>query len=215
MNPALVLEIESAVAELPLIDVHTHLVGGRLGARGLHDILLYHMVVSDLYAAGCPAGARLTQYPGWPDRKETTVRITQAVPFLPQICNTSSSWGVRLILRDLYGWDEPVTADALSDLYARTAEAYWGDAVHRDERTAWTWARIPHFFQSPYYVYQYATCFAAAGPALAVVSLELCCLGFLGFVLAFFEPQIGSPSRPRPRRERRSAMHEAGPALPS
>ena len=25
--------------------------------------------------------------------------------------------------------------------------------------------------------------FAAAGPALAVVSLELCCLGFLGFVL--------------------------------
>jgi oligoendopeptidase F len=37
--------------------------------------------------------------------------------------------------------DEPVTAEALSALYARTAEAYWGDAVHRDERTAWTWRR--------------------------------------------------------------------------
>jgi oligoendopeptidase F len=24
-----------------------------------------------------------------------------------------------------------------------------------------TWARIPHFFNAPYYVYQYATCFAS------------------------------------------------------
>ena len=24
-----------------------------------------------------------------------------------------------------------------------------------------TWARIPHFFSAPYYVYQYATCFAS------------------------------------------------------
>ena len=57
--------------------------------------------------------------------------------------------------------DEPVTADGLSALYARTVEAYWGDVVERDERTAWTWARIPHFFQAPYYVYQYATCMAS------------------------------------------------------
>jgi hypothetical protein len=67
----------------------------------------------------------------------------------------------------------------------------------------------------PILLIQYATCFVAAGPALAVVSLELCCLGFLGFVIAFFEPQPGSPSRPRPRQERRSAMHGAAPALPS
>ena len=25
-----------------------------------------------------------------------------------------------------------------------------------------TWARIPHFFSTPYYVYQYATCFASS-----------------------------------------------------
>jgi oligoendopeptidase F len=24
-----------------------------------------------------------------------------------------------------------------------------------------TWSRIPHFFSTPYYVYQYATCFAS------------------------------------------------------
>ena len=65
--------------------------------------------------------------------------------------------------------DEPVTADGLSALYARTVEAYWGDAVERDERTAWTWARIPHFFQAPYYVYQYATCMASTAALMEAV----------------------------------------------
>ena len=63
-------ELEAGLAEMPIIDVHTHLVGGRLAARGLHDILLYHMLVSDLYGAGCPSGARLTEFPNWPDAAE-------------------------------------------------------------------------------------------------------------------------------------------------
>lgn len=111
MNPAnLVKELELALAELPVLDIHTHLVGGRLGARGLHDVLLYHMVISDLYAAGCPSGARLTQYPGWPTVEEAHQRIEEAIPFLPRIQNTSSYWGVKLILSDLYNWREPVTS---------------------------------------------------------------------------------------------------------
>lgn len=107
---ALVRELEFALGEIPVLDIHTHLVGGRLGARGLHDVLLYHMVVSDLYAAGCPSGARLAQFPQWPDRKEAHGRLVEALPFLPHIRNTSSSWGVRIILADLYDWHEPVTA---------------------------------------------------------------------------------------------------------
>jgi oligoendopeptidase F len=31
-----------------------------------------------------------------------------------------------------------------------------------DDGYKFTWARIPHFFNSPYYVYQYATCFASS-----------------------------------------------------
>lgn len=57
--------------------------------------------------------------------------------------------------------DEPITADVLDGLYARLLKEYWGDAVSEDPRARMTWARIPHFFQSPYYVYQYATCFAS------------------------------------------------------
>src|SRR6266478_3375312 len=75
------LELERALAEIPIFDIHTHLVGGKLAARGLHDLLLYHMVVSDLYAAGCPNGARLTQYPQWPTREEAQARIEEALPF--------------------------------------------------------------------------------------------------------------------------------------
>jgi hypothetical protein len=104
-------ELEAAIAEVPVLDIHTHLVGGKLGARGLHDVLLYHMVVSDLYAAGCPNGARLTQYPQWPAQDEAHSRIQMALPHLRHIQNTSSFWAVRLILAELYNWREPITAE--------------------------------------------------------------------------------------------------------
>lgn len=57
--------------------------------------------------------------------------------------------------------DQPVTSDILNALYAKLLDEYWGDVLAPDARAQMTWARIPHFFQSPYYVYQYATCFAS------------------------------------------------------
>ena len=57
--------------------------------------------------------------------------------------------------------DQPVTSDILNALYSKLLDEYWGDALSPDARAQMTWARIPHFFQSPYYVYQYATCFAS------------------------------------------------------
>ncbi len=57
--------------------------------------------------------------------------------------------------------DQPITSETLSGIYGRLLGEYWGDALSPDTRAQHTWARIPHFFQSPYYVYQYATCFAS------------------------------------------------------
>src|SRR5258706_748841 len=102
-------DLEAALSQLPVVDIHTHLVGGRLGARGIHDLLLYHMVISDLYAAGCPNGARLPQFPASPSNEEAHARIAEALPFLPLIRNTSSFWGLRIILRELYDWDDEIT----------------------------------------------------------------------------------------------------------
>jgi oligoendopeptidase F len=57
--------------------------------------------------------------------------------------------------------DQPVTAAALSAIYAGLLREYYGDVIDEEEISRVTWARIPHFFSTPYYVYQYSTCFAS------------------------------------------------------
>ena len=57
--------------------------------------------------------------------------------------------------------DKPVTSDTLSALFRQLLRDYYGDALDEEAVSAVTWARIPHFFSTPYYVYQYATCFAS------------------------------------------------------
>ncbi len=99
-------EIESSLEAVPVLDAHTHLDATHLTARGLHDVLLYHMVVSDLVSAGCPDRERLSETPM---EEEARSRIERALPFLPGIANTSCAWGLRIILKDLYGWSQPVT----------------------------------------------------------------------------------------------------------
>ena len=54
-----------------------------------------------------------------------------------------------------------VTADALCDLYRQLNEDYYGPGIVVDDDIAMEWARIPHFYYQ-YYVFQYATGFAAA-----------------------------------------------------
>jgi oligoendopeptidase F len=58
--------------------------------------------------------------------------------------------------------DRPITAEILTEMYRGLLADYYGDALDLNEQTGITWSRIPHFFNSPYYVYQYATCFASA-----------------------------------------------------
>lgn len=120
--PELTQKLYDEISSLPMIDVHTHLVAGKLGARGLHDVLLYHWVITDLYSTGCPSGARLTQYPGWPTKAERHDRVKEALPFLPLIKNTSNYWGVKTILADLYNWNEPIDKDNWKKLDAMISE---------------------------------------------------------------------------------------------
>jgi oligoendopeptidase F len=57
--------------------------------------------------------------------------------------------------------DQPITAETLRTIYATLLGDYYGDVIDHEPISDVTWARIPHFFSTPYYVYQYATCFAS------------------------------------------------------
>jgi oligoendopeptidase F len=57
---------------------------------------------------------------------------------------------------------QPVTADVLSEIHFNLFKTYHGDAIDYDDQSRVTWARIPHFYSTPYYVYQYATCYASS-----------------------------------------------------
>ncbi|MHB8852264.1 MAG: oligoendopeptidase F [Ignavibacteriaceae bacterium] len=56
---------------------------------------------------------------------------------------------------------EALTADSLCKMYSDVYQKYWGPEMVVDEEEKYTWARIPHFYYN-FYVYQYATGFAAS-----------------------------------------------------
>jgi oligoendopeptidase F len=64
---------------------------------------------------------------------------------------------------------KPMTADVLSEIYFGLLKSYNGPAIDYDEQSRITWARIPHFYMTPYYVYQYATCYASSAQILAQI----------------------------------------------
>jgi oligoendopeptidase F len=58
--------------------------------------------------------------------------------------------------------DRPITSEVLQQIYLDVLGGFFGNALDDREWYRNTWARIPHFYGSPYYVFQYATSKAAA-----------------------------------------------------
>jgi oligoendopeptidase F len=101
--------------------------------------------------------------------EQATDKAEQIVLLQHAIDNITSTFYTQVLFADfelaahkLVEADEPITSDVLNTLYKERFEAYYSDAVDVEPLTPITWARIPHFFNTPYYVYQYATCFASA-----------------------------------------------------
>jgi oligoendopeptidase F len=97
------------------------------------------------------------------DKTEQIVLLQHAIDNITSTFYTQVLFAdFELAAHELVEKDEPITAEVLSGLYQERFAAYYGDAVDMEPLTPITWARIPHFFNTPFYVYQYATCFASA-----------------------------------------------------
>ncbi|NQT26622.1 oligoendopeptidase F [candidate division KSB1 bacterium] len=97
------------------------------------------------------------------DPKERIALLQQA------ISNLTGTFYFQTLLADyelqahqLVETGQPVTSDALSAITDSLFTTYYGDAVAMDDLYKVIWARISHFYHTPYYVYQYATCYASS-----------------------------------------------------
>lgn len=97
------------------------------------------------------------------DPKERFLLLQHAADQIMQTFYTQVMFAdFELRAHQLVEQGQGVTADTLNALYLQLLKDYYGDALAIDDFYKLTWARISHFFNSPYYVYQYATCFASS-----------------------------------------------------
>jgi oligoendopeptidase F len=101
------------------------------------------------------------------DERERSVLLQHAIDGIVATFYTQVMFAdYELQAHRLVEQGQPVTAEALGDIYFNLLKAYHGDAYDYDELSRVTWARIPHFYSTPYYVYQYATCFASSAQVM-------------------------------------------------
>ncbi|ROL61093.1 oligoendopeptidase F, partial [Bacteroidetes/Chlorobi group bacterium ChocPot_Mid] len=67
----------------------------------------------------------------------------------------------EMVIQQMVEKGEPLTPDVLAKIFGEMFQKYWGPDMSVDEEESHSWSRIHHFFYD-YYVYSYATSFAAA-----------------------------------------------------
>jgi oligoendopeptidase F len=103
-------------------------------------------------------------------REERIVLLQHAIDSIASTFYTQVMFAdYELQAHRLVEQDRPVTAEVLNTIYASLLDDYYGDVIDKEDISKVTWARIPHFFSTPYYVYQYATCFASTARLMQAI----------------------------------------------
>jgi len=78
--------------------------------------------------------------------------------FYRQLLFADFEWRAHQLIEN----GQPVTAQTMNDLYMSVVEDFYGDDLVLDSLLGYYWSAVPHFHFGPYYVYKYATSYAAA-----------------------------------------------------
>jgi oligoendopeptidase F len=97
------------------------------------------------------------------DPKERVVLLQRAVDelvgtFYRQVVFADFEWRAHQKVER----GEPITSETLYDLCLEVYDNHYGDAMVQDSLLGYYWTAVPHFYFGPYYVYKYATSYAAS-----------------------------------------------------
>ncbi len=105
------------------------------------------------------------------DPVERVALLTRAINSIDQTFYTQSMWGdFEMRAHEAVEKGVPITAETLKDMYGKLQTEYYGDAVTVDDFYRYVWTRIPHFYNTPFYVYKYATCYATSSMLAAEIT---------------------------------------------
>ncbi len=96
-------EIFEEVANIPLVDIHTHLNHRRLKAKDLSEIIIYHYIATELVSSGMPREIL--------DLEDPDERVRRIIPFLKNVKNTSTFWALRRVL-SLFNFNEELNEES-------------------------------------------------------------------------------------------------------
>jgi glucuronate isomerase len=104
MSNELFLRLKACVDSIPMVDIHSHIDGQHPNAGDAKQVIFYHYVVTELVSAGAPPDI-------FSPRLSAEETLKKAVPWLSLTRNTSTSWCLMYMLRELYGFnDEEINA---------------------------------------------------------------------------------------------------------
>ena len=102
------------------------------------------------------------------DPVERVALLTRAINSIDQTFYTQTMWAdFEMRMHEAVEQGMPMTAESIAELYNNLQNEYYGDAVTVDPYYHYVWTRIPHFYNTPYYVYKYATCYATSAKLAA------------------------------------------------